>query len=117
MVSSAIIDRLVRWLCRPLVETPKALSWFVGGILDANLGFAGEESAGAASLRRDDSVWTTEKDGITPGLLAAEMTAQTMRDPGEHDETLTRTFGAPVYECIDAPATPAQKARLRAMTG
>ena len=91
---------------------PVGFKWFAAGLLDGSLGFAGEESAGASFARRDGSVWTTEKDGIVLSLLAAEMTARTGRDPGELYHELTRKFGAPVYERVDAPATPAQKALL-----
>lgn len=112
LVSSIMIDRVARRLGRQVVETPVGFKWFVPGLLDGTLGFGGEESAGASFLRRDGSVWTTDKDGIIMGLLAAEMTARTGRDPGEIYSGLTAEFGAPVYERIDAPATPEQKARL-----
>ncbi|WP_411287591.1 phosphoglucomutase (alpha-D-glucose-1,6-bisphosphate-dependent) [Phenylobacterium sp.] len=115
MVTSAIIDRLAAQLGRRLVETPVGFRWFVDGLLQASLGFAGEESAGAAFLRRDGSVWTTEKDGISLGLLAAEMTAKTGRDPSELYQDLTRELGAPVYERTDAPATLDQVSRLKAL--
>ena len=107
-----MIDRVAARLGRPLVEVPVGFKWFVDGLLDGSLGFGGEESAGASFLRRDGTVWTTDKDGIVLGLLAAEMTAVTGRDPGELYRELTREFGEPVYERIDAPATPAQKAIL-----
>ena len=112
VVSSGMIDRVVKGLGRRLVEVQVGFKCFVAGLLDGALGFAGEESAGASFLRRDGSVWTTDKDGIIPGLLAAEMTAVTGRDPGELYRELTREFGEPVYERIDAPAMPAQKAVL-----
>ena len=90
--------------------------WFVDGLIDGSYGFGGEESAGASFLRKDGTVWTTDKDGILLNLLAAEITAITGRDPGECYSSLTAQFGAPVYERIDAPATPAQKAALQAMS-
>jgi phosphoglucomutase len=112
VVSSSMIDRVVTRLGRRLVETPVGFKWFVDGLLDGSLGFAGEESAGASFLRRDGTVWTTDKDGIVLGLLAAEMTAVTGRDPGELYRQLTAEFGQSAYERIDTPATPEQKARL-----
>ena len=102
-----MIDRVAAKLGRRLVEVPVGFKWFVDGLLDGSLGFGGEESAGASFLRRDGTVWTTDKDGIILGLLAAEMTARTGRDPGELYASSTERFGAPVYERIDAPATPA----------
>jgi phosphoglucomutase len=116
IVSSAIIDRVAGKLGRKLVETPVGFKWFVDGLIGGAFGFAGEESAGASFLRRDGSVWTTDKDGLILGLLAAEMTAQTKRDPSQLFETLTSEFGVPYYERIDAPATPAQKNLLKALT-
>jgi phosphoglucomutase len=116
IVSSAIIDRVAGKLGRTLVETPVGFKWFVDGLCDGSFGFGGEESAGASFLRRDGSVWTTDKDGIILGLLAAEMTAQTKRDPSQLFETLTSELGVPYYERIDAPATPAQKTLLKALT-
>jgi phosphoglucomutase len=107
-----MIDRATAWLGRRLVEVPVGFKWFVDGLLDGSLGFAGEESAGASFLRFDGTVWTTDKDGIILGLLAAEMLAITGRDPGELYRDLTREFGDPVYERLDAPATPEQKAML-----
>ena len=95
-----------------LVEVPVGFKWFVDGLLDGSLGFGGEESAGASFLRRDGTVWTTDKDGIIMGLLAAEMMARTGKDPGEIYRALTEQFGAPVYQRIDAPASPEQKAVL-----
>jgi phosphoglucomutase len=116
LVSSSIIDRVAASLGRRLVEVPVGFKWFVDGLLDGSLGFGGEESAGASFLRRDGSVWTTDKDGILLCLLAAEMTARTGRDPGEIYRGLTDRFGAPVYERIDAPATAAQKSALSALS-
>lgn len=113
MVSSAIIDRAAARLGRRLVEVPVGFKWFVEGLLGGTLGFGGEESAGASFLRRDGSAWTTDKDGIVMGLLAAEILATTGRDPGEHYRQLTAALGDPVYERVDAPATPGQKARLK----
>src|SRR6059036_1342271 len=107
VVSSSLIDRVVAGLGRPLVEVPVGFKWFVDGLLGGSLGFAGEESAGASFLRRDGTVWTTDKDGIVLGLLAAEMTAVTGRDPGVLYQELTREFGEPAYQRIDAPATAA----------
>jgi phosphoglucomutase len=112
LVSSALIDRVSAKLSRRLVEVPVGFKWFVDGLLDGSLGFGGEESAGASFLRRDGTVWTTDKDGIILALLAAEMMAKTGRDPGELYRNLTRELGDPVYERIDAPATPEQKALL-----
>ena len=109
VVSSSMIDRVAARLGRTLRETPVGFKWFVDGLVNGTLGFGGEESAGASFLRRDGSVWTTDKDGIIMGLLAAEMTAVTERDPGELYQDLTREFGDPVYERIDAAATPEQK--------
>ncbi len=112
IVSSSIIDRVTAKLGRRLYEVPVGFKWFVSGLADGSLGFVGEESAGATFLRRDGRVWTTDKDGIICGLLAAEMTAVTGRDPGEHYAALTAALGAPVYQRIDAPATREQKAIL-----
>jgi phosphoglucomutase len=112
IVSTSLIDRVAARLGRPLVEVPVGFKWFVEGLVSGSLAFGGEESAGASFLRRDGSVWTTDKDGIILGLLAAEMTAVTGRDPGELYEDLTREFGDFAYERIDAPATPAEKAAL-----
>jgi phosphoglucomutase len=116
LVSSSMIDRVVARLGRPLLEVPVGFKWFVDGLIAASLGFGGEESAGASFLRRDGTVWTTDKDGISLGLLAAEMTAVTGRDPGELYRELTTEFGACTYERIDAPATPEQKARLASLS-
>jgi phosphoglucomutase len=112
VVSSSMIDRVAQSLGRPLVEVPVGFKWFVDGLVTGTLGFGGEESAGASFLRRDGTVWSTDKDGIILGLLAAEMTAATEKDPGELYRDLTFDFGDPVYERIDAPATSAQKAAL-----
>lgn len=115
-VSSAIIDRLAAKIGRRLVEVPVGFKWFVEGLSGGSLGFAGEESAGASFLRRDGSVWTTDKDGIVMGLLAAEITACSGRDPGDLYKELTRELGAPVYARIDAPANRAQKEALARLT-
>ena len=112
VVSSAIIDRVVHKLGRPLIEVPVGFKWFVDGLVAGTLGFGGEESAGASFLRHDGTVWTTDKDGLILGLLAAEITATTGQTPSAHYDKLTEEFGAPVYERIDAPATSAQKALL-----
>ena len=116
IVSSAIIDRVAKKLGRQLVETPVGFKWFVDGLIGGAFGFAGEESAGASFLRRDGSVWTTDKDGIILGLLAAEMTAKTGRDPSQLFDSLTSELGQPYYERIDAPATPQQKNLLKALS-
>jgi phosphoglucomutase len=116
VVSSGIIDRVTAKLGRKLVELPVGFKWFVDGLISGSLGFAGEESAGASFLRRDGSVWTTDKDGIILGLLAAEITAQTGRDPSEVYVYLTRELGAPFYERIDASATPGQKELLKTLS-
>ena len=116
VVSSGMIDRVVKKLGRRLVEVPVGFKWFVEGLIDGSLGFGGEESAGASFLLRDGTVWTTDKDGIVLGLLAAEMTAIMGRDPGELYRELTREFGEPVYERIDAPATPEQRAVLATLS-
>ena len=117
VVSSSMIDRVTARIGRTLKEVPVGFKWFVDGLVSGSLGFGGEESAGASFLRRDGSVWTTDKDGIIMGLLAAEMTAVTGKDPGDLYRELTHDLGDPVYERIDAPATPEQKkilARLSA---
>jgi len=116
VVSTSMIDRVASRLGRPLLEVPVGFKWFVDGLLDATLAFGGEESAGASLLRRDGTAWTTDKDGIVLGLLAAEMTAVTGRDPGELYADLTRNFGDFAYERIDAPATPAEKAVLQRLS-
>ena len=112
VVSSQMIDRVTAKLGRKLYEVPVGFKWFVDGLLDGSLGFGGEESAGASFVRLDGSVWTTDKDGIVPALLAAEITARMGRDPGEIYRELTREFGEPVYDRVEAPATPEQKAML-----
>jgi phosphoglucomutase len=112
LVSSSMIDRVVERLGRRLVEVPVGFKWFVTGLLDGSSCFGGEESAGASFLRHDGTAWATDKDGLIMGLLAAEITARTDRDPGEHYRALTAEFGAPCYTRLDAPATAAQKARL-----
>ena len=112
LVSSQMIDRITAKLDRKLYEVPVGFKWFVDGLLDGSLGFGGEESAGASFVRTDGSTWTTDKDGMILALLAAEITAQMGRDPGKIYLELTREFGDPVYERIDAPATPKQKAIL-----
>ena len=112
LVSSQMIDRVTAKLGRKLFEVPVGFKWFVAGLLNGSLGFAGEESAGSVFLRLDGTVWTTDKDGIVPCLLAAEMTARTGHDPGKIYHKLTREFGEPAYDRVDAPATPEQKKRL-----
>ncbi|GAA3535698.1 phosphoglucomutase (alpha-D-glucose-1,6-bisphosphate-dependent) [Streptomyces osmaniensis] len=112
LVSSSMIDRVAADVGRPLVEVPVGFKWFVDGLSDGALGFGGEESAGASFLRRDGSVWTTDKDGITLALLASEITAVTGRTPSQHYAQLTERFGAPAYARVDAPATREEKALL-----
>jgi phosphoglucomutase len=112
LVSSSIIDRVVASLHRRLSEVPVGFKWFAPGLFDGSCCFGGEESAGASFLRHDGTVWSTDKDGIILDLLAAEITARTGREPGEHYAEITASFGAPVYTRIDAPATTEQKARL-----
>ncbi len=112
VVSSQMIDRVTAQIGRKLYEVPVGFKWFVDGLLDGALGFGGEESAGASFVRLDGGVWTTDKDGIIPALLSAEITARMGRDPGEIYCELAREFGEPVYERIDAPATPTQKEML-----
>jgi phosphoglucomutase len=116
LVSSSLIDRVAASLGRRLFEVPVGFKWFVEGLLEGSLGFGGEESAGASFLRRPGTVWTTDKDGPIMGLLAVEMTARTGRDPGELYRDLTRQFGEPLYERIDAPASAEQKAVLEQLT-
>ncbi len=116
LVSSSMIDRVARHLGRRLCEVPVGFKWFVDGLLDGSYGFGGEESAGASFLRTDGTVWTTDKDGFIMDLLAAEITARSGRDPGEHYRKLTEMFGNPVYERVDAPATPAQKQILEKLS-
>lgn len=112
VVSSQMIDRVAAKLGRRIYEVPVGFKWFVDGLFDGSLGFGGEESAGASFLRRDGSVWTTDKDGMIPALLSAEITARMGRDPGEVYRDLEREFGALAFDRVDAPATPEQKQRL-----
>jgi phosphoglucomutase len=116
LVSSSMIDKVVRKLGRELREVPVGFKWFVPGLVDGSYGFGGEESAGASFLRRDGTAWTTDKDGPIMDLLAAEITARTDKDPGEHYRELTAEFGTPYYARIDAPATSEQKARLQKLS-
>jgi phosphoglucomutase len=116
VVSSQMIDRVAAKLGRRLYEVPVGFKWFVDGLRDGSLGFGGEESAGASFVRLDGTAWTTDKDGIVAALLAAEITARTGRDPGELYRELTREFGDPASDRVDASATPAQKARLAALS-
>jgi phosphoglucomutase len=116
LVSSSMIDKVVRKLGRELREVPVGFKWFVSGLVDGSYGFGGEESAGASFLRRDGTAWTTDKDGPIMDLLAAEITARTDKDPGEHYRELTAEFGTPYYTRIDAPATSEQKARLQKLS-
>jgi phosphoglucomutase len=116
LVSSALIDRVVTDLGRALFEVPVGFKWFAPGLYDGSCCFGGEESAGASFLRRDGGVWTTDKDGLLLGLLAAEITAVTGTDPGGHYDDLTARLGAPVYTRIDTPCTPAEKAGFRRLT-
>jgi phosphoglucomutase len=116
LVSSSMIDRVVQKLGRTLSEVPVGFKWFAPGLFDGSFCFGGEESAGASFLRRDGTVWTTDKDGIIMDLLAAEITARTGKDPGEHFRKLADEFGTPFYTRIDAPATPDQKARLQKLS-
>lgn len=113
LVSSSMIDRVAKSLGKELAEVPVGFKWFVDGLVSSKLGFGGEESAGASFLRRDGTVWTTDKDGIILALLAAEITAVTGKDPGEHYKALTEQFSAPVYKRIDAVANAKQKAVLK----
>lgn len=112
LVSSSMIDRVAKALKKPLNEVPVGFKWFVEGLLDGSVGFGGEESAGASFLRTDGTAWSTDKDGIILDLLAAEIIAKTGKDPAEHYQELEKTFGSPVYERIDAPATSQEKAVL-----
>lgn len=116
LVSSSMIDRVARRLGRRLAEVPVGFKWFVDGLLDGSYGFGGEESAGASFLRKDGTVWTTDKDGIIMDLLAAEITAKTGRDPGEHYQALEEEFGSPVYERADIAATLEQKKALETLS-
>ena len=113
LVSSGMIDRVARALGRNVQEVPVGFKWFVDGLLSGDLGFAGEESAGASFLRQDGTVWTTDKDAIIPALLSGEMMAREGRDPGESYKALTARFGDPVYDRIEAPVTPEEKERLK----
>src|SRR6201996_7028777 len=117
VVSSAIIDRVAGKIGRKVVETPVGFKWFVDGLVSGGFGFAGEESAGASFLRKDGSVWTTDKDGLIMGLLAAEITARTGRAPGQLFDSLTKELGVPFYARIDAPATPQQKSMFKSLSG
>ncbi len=116
LVSSSMIDRVVRKLGRELLEVPVGFKWFVPGLVDGSCCFGGEESAGASFLRLDGTVWTTDKDGPIMDLLAAEITARTGKNPGEHYRELTAKFGSPYYTRIDAPTTPEQKAKLQKLS-
>ena len=116
LVSSSIIDKVAAFLGRKLAEVPVGFKWFVDGLVDGSFGFGGEESAGASFLRKDGTVWTTDKDGMILSLLAAEITAKTKKDPGIHYKELTSKFGAPVYERIDAPANSKQKTILKKLS-
>src|SRR5450432_3486937 len=116
LVSSSMIDRVAAHLGRSLVEVPVGFKWFVDGLVDGSLGFGGEESAGASFLRLNGGAWTTDKDGIILNLLAAEITAVTGKDPGQHYEELRAQFGTPYYTRVDQPATPAQKALLKKLS-
>ena len=116
LVSTSMIDRIAKQLDRELCEVPVGFKWFVSGLADGSLGFGGEESAGASFLRKDGRVWTTDKDGIILALLAAEITARTGKTPSDHYAKLEGTFGAPEYRRLDAPATPAEKDSLKALS-
>ncbi len=112
VVSTSLIDRVAKRLGRSLLEVPVGFKWFAAGLFDGSLGFGCEESAGASLLRRDGSVWTTDKDGLVPGLLSAEITARTGQDPGEHYKRLTAELGEPFANRVEAAATPEQKKKL-----
>jgi phosphoglucomutase len=116
LVSSAMIDRVAKGLGRKLVEVPVGFKWFVAGLFGGELGFGGEESAGASFLRRNGTVWSTDKDGLILGLLAAEITAKTGRDPFQHYQQLAQKYGQPIYTRIDQPATPAEKSTLKKLS-
>ena len=116
LVSSSMIDKVVKKLGRHLREVPVGFKWFVHGLVDGSCCFGGEESAGASFLRLDGTVWTTDKDGPIMDLLAAEITARTGKDPGQHYRELTAEFGSPCYTRIDAPATPEQKSKLQKLS-
>src|SRR5262249_2951863 len=112
VVSSSTIDRVTARLARRLLEVPVGFKWFVDGLVDGAIGFCGEESSGATFLRRDGGVWTTDKDGLVPNLLAADIAGRPGKDPGEQYRRLTAEIGAPHYTRVDAPATPEEKAKL-----
>jgi phosphoglucomutase len=116
LVSSSLIDRAVEDLRRKVMEVPVGFKWFAPGLFDGSCCFGGEESAGASFLRLDGTVWTTDKDGPIMDLLAAEITARTGKDPGEHYRVMTELFGTPYYTRIDAPATPEEKAKLQKLS-
>jgi phosphoglucomutase len=116
IVSSSMIDRVAAALHRRLIEVPVGFKWFVDTLINGTVGFCGEESSGATFLRRDGTVWTTDKDGLVPNLLAAEITARSGSDPGTHYQKLTAEFGAPLYERVDASATPEEKAKLEKLS-
>ena len=116
LVSSSIIDRVGKEIGRTVAEVPVGFKWFVSGLLDGSFGFGGEESAGASFLRRDGTVWTTDKDGMIMDLLSAEILARTGKDPGIHYKEMTERLGNPAYTRIDAPATPAQKDKLKKLS-
>jgi phosphoglucomutase len=116
LVSSSLIDRVAAKIGRKLVEVPVGFKWFVDGLFNGTLGFGGEESAGASFLRKDGTVWSTDKDGIIMDLLAAEITAATGKDPGEHYRELTAKLGSPLYTRIDQAATPQEKAILKKLS-
>ena len=116
VVTTSLIDRVTASLGRPLIEVPVGFKWFVDGLIHGSIGFCGEESSGATFLRRDGTVWTTDKDGLVPNLLAAEITARTGKDPGEHYRALTARLGTPYYTRIDAPASAEQKATLQRLS-
>jgi phosphoglucomutase len=116
VVTSSMVERVATHLGRQVSEVPVGFKWFVDGLLDGSYGFGGEESAGASFLRFDGTVWTTDKDGFILDLLAAEITANTGKDPAEHYATLAERFGEPVYERMEAPANPEQKAALKALS-
>jgi phosphoglucomutase len=116
LVSSSLIDRVVKAIGRPLKEVPVGFKWFVDGLVDGSFGFGGEESAGASFLRLNGGAWTTDKDGIILNLLAAEITSVTGKDPGQHYEELRAEFGTPYYTRVDQPATPAQKSLLKKLS-
>jgi phosphoglucomutase len=116
LVSSSLIDRVVKSIGRPLKEVPVGFKWFVDGLVDGSFGFGGEESAGASFLRKNGGAWTTDKDGIILNLLAAEITAVTGKDPGQHYDELRARFGTPYYTRVDQAATPAQKSLLKKLS-